>query len=124
MSAEEGEVGTCNRNRKGGRPWWIFPAMSRHLVRASCCCIITTSDVESSDIWKKHVSDPVPDPTRLGSIAVVVVVIRLATRTILALCHNRPHCQQNSTMAQVPEKVLSWLYSVLHVRQTAHAFPR
>jgi hypothetical protein len=37
-------------NRKGGRPWWILPAMSRHLVTASSSGIITTtSDIESSE---------------------------------------------------------------------------
>ena len=31
--------------------------------------------------------------------------------------HSEPLALDDSDMAQVPEKVLSWLYSVLHVRQ-------
>lgn len=59
-------------SRETGRPLWILPAMSGHLVRASSSCIIiATSEVTLNLAGgsKKHVSDLVPDSTSLGSIA-------------------------------------------------------
>ena len=53
MSIPDGinkDAGSCET---GHSWWWILPAMSPHLVRASSGCSITTSDVEhvSAQIW-------------------------------------------------------------------------